>query len=101
MLGALRRTVQLGRTDYVHAAGSFAALALLFGLTRLALGLLLHNQADTTVRDAIFLADVVTLTVAVSRRGDRVRRPRRACGRHPRRSPQAEARRPGSARSRL
>ena len=57
---ALRRTVELGRADYVHAAGSFAALALLFGLTRLALGLLLQNQADTAVRVAIFLADLVT-----------------------------------------
>ena len=50
---------ELGRTDYVHAAGSFAALALLFGLTRPALGLLLQSQADATVRVAIFLADVV------------------------------------------
>ncbi len=58
-LAALRRTVELGRADYVHAAGSFAALALLFGLTRLALGLLLQSQADTAVRVAIFLADLV------------------------------------------
>jgi len=60
VLAALRRTVELGRADYVHAAGSFATLALLFGLTRLALGLLLQNQADTAVRVAIFLADLVT-----------------------------------------
>lgn len=58
-LAALRRTVELGRADYVHAAGSFATLALLFGLTRLALGLLLQSQADNTVRVAVFLADVV------------------------------------------
>jgi hypothetical protein len=58
-LAALRRTVELGRADYVHAAGSFATLALLFGLTRLALGLLLSSQADATVRVAVFLADVV------------------------------------------
>ena len=58
-LAALRRTVELGRADYIHAAGSFATLALLFGLTRLALGLLLQSQADTTVRVAVFLADVV------------------------------------------
>ena len=51
--------MELGRADYVHAAGSFATLALLFGLTRLALGLLLQSQADATVRVAIFLADVV------------------------------------------
>ena len=56
---ALRRTVELGRADYVHAVGSFATLALLFALSRLALGLLLSSQADATVRVAIFLADLV------------------------------------------
>ena len=59
LVAALRRTVELGRADYVHAAGSLATLALLFGLTRLALGLLLSSQADATVRVSIFLADVV------------------------------------------
>jgi len=58
-VAALRRTVELGRADYVHAAGSFATLAILFGLTRLALGLLLSSQADATVRISIFLADLV------------------------------------------
>ena len=58
-LGALRRTAELGRADYIHAAGAFATLALLFGLTRLALGLVLSSQADATVRVSIFLADVV------------------------------------------
>ena len=58
-VAALRRTVELGRADYVHAAGSFAALALLFGVTRLALGLLLQSQADAAVRVAIFLADLI------------------------------------------
>jgi hypothetical protein len=59
LVAALRRTIQLGRADYIHAAGSFATLALLFGLTRLALGLLLSSQADATVRVSIFLADLV------------------------------------------
>jgi hypothetical protein len=57
LLASLRRTVELGRADYIHAAGSFATLALLFGLTRLALGLVLSSQADATVRVSIFLAD--------------------------------------------
>jgi len=57
-VAALRRTFELGRADYVHAAGSFATLAVLFALTRLALGLLLSSQADATVRVAIFLADL-------------------------------------------
>ena len=56
---AALRDLQLGRADYVHAAGSFATLAILFALTRLALGLLLSSQADATVRVAIFLADLV------------------------------------------
>jgi hypothetical protein len=56
---ALRRSVELGRADYVHAVGSFATLALLFALCRLALGLLLSSQADAAVRVAIFLADLV------------------------------------------
>lgn len=58
-VAALRRTIVLGRADFVHAAGSFATLALLFALTRLTLGLLLSSQADATVRVAIFLADLV------------------------------------------
>ena len=57
-VAALRRTIELGRTDYVHAAGSFATLALLFAITRIALGLLLSSQADATVRVAVFLADL-------------------------------------------
>jgi hypothetical protein len=58
-LDALRRTVQLARADYIHAAGSLATLAILFGLTRLGLGLLLASQADAAIRVAIFVADVV------------------------------------------
>jgi hypothetical protein len=56
---ALRRSLELARADYVHAAGSLATLAILFWLTRVALGLLLSSQADATVRVAIFLADAV------------------------------------------
>jgi hypothetical protein len=56
---ALRRTLVLGRADYIHAAGSFATLAILFAITRFALGLLLASQADAAVRVAIFLAVLV------------------------------------------
>jgi hypothetical protein len=56
---AVRRAIVLGRADYVHAAGSLATLVVVFGLTRLALALLLRSQADNTIRVAIFLADVV------------------------------------------
>lgn len=56
---ALRRAVQLCRTDYVHALGSLATLVIVFVLTRFALTFLLREQADNTVRIAIFLSDLV------------------------------------------
>jgi hypothetical protein len=58
-VGALRRGVQLGRVDYVHAAGSLATIVILFVLTRVVLALVLDSQAENTVRTAIFLADAV------------------------------------------
>jgi hypothetical protein len=58
-LGAFRRGFQLGRADFVHAAGSLAALVVLFALSRQLLALLLESQAENTVRTAIFLADTV------------------------------------------
>lgn len=56
---SLRRGFELGRTDYVHAAGSLATLVILFFLMRIGLALLLESQADNTVRTAIFLSDAV------------------------------------------
>jgi hypothetical protein len=56
---ALPRAVRLGRVDYVHAVGSLATLVIVFGVTRLALGVLLQSQADNTARVALFLADTV------------------------------------------
>jgi hypothetical protein len=58
-VGSLRRGVQLGRVDYVHAAGSLATIVILFVLTRVVLALVLDSQAENTVRTAIFLADAV------------------------------------------
>jgi hypothetical protein len=43
----------------VHALGGLATLAILFGLTRLAMGFLLRSTADNTIRASIFLADLV------------------------------------------
>lgn len=57
--GSLRRGFELGRVDYVHAAGSLATLVVLFFLMRIGLALLLESQADNTVRTAIFLSDAV------------------------------------------
>jgi hypothetical protein len=56
---AFRRAGELGRADYVHALGSLAALVIVFFIARLGLVTLLHAQADTTVRVAVALADLV------------------------------------------
>ena len=56
---SLRRGFELGRVDFVHAAGSLATLVILFFLMRIGLALLLESQADNTVRTAIFLSDTV------------------------------------------
>jgi hypothetical protein len=58
-LASFRRGVELGRAGYMHAAGSLAALVIVFVLTRLFLALLLESQADNTVRTAIFLSDSI------------------------------------------
>lgn len=56
---ALRRAVELCRADYVHALGSLATLVIVFFLTRLSLGFLLREQADNTLRTAVFVANLV------------------------------------------
>jgi hypothetical protein len=56
---ALRRGVELARADYVHALGSLAALTIVFGVTKLALVVLLHGTADAAERTALFLGDLV------------------------------------------
>jgi hypothetical protein len=43
----------------VHALGSIAALVIVFFLSRQVLVVLLRDQADETIRGAIFLADIV------------------------------------------
>lgn len=56
---ALRRGWQLGRADAVHAIGGMAALALVYGVSRGALLVLLHTQGSQTRDVAYVLADVV------------------------------------------
>jgi hypothetical protein len=56
---AFARAFAVARADLVHAIGGLATLAILFGLTRLALGFLLRSQADNALRSSIFLADTV------------------------------------------
>jgi hypothetical protein len=56
---ALRRGWQLGRADVVHAIGGMATLALVYGVSRLALLVLLHTQAQQAQDVAGVLADLV------------------------------------------
>jgi hypothetical protein len=56
---ALRRGVQLGRVDYVHAFGAFAALVVIIIVTSLVLFLLLQGQADAARAAAGFLSVLV------------------------------------------
>jgi hypothetical protein len=56
---ALRRGMRLARVDFVHALGSLAALALVYFLTSIMLGILLRRQGDQTERIALFLSDLV------------------------------------------
>jgi hypothetical protein len=56
---ALRRGWELGRADVVHAVGGMATLALVYGVSRLALLVLLHTQAQQTQNVAGVLADLV------------------------------------------
>jgi hypothetical protein len=56
---ALRRGLELGRADYVHALGSLCTLALVYFLTRTVLLLLLRGQGDATERTAGIAADLV------------------------------------------
>jgi hypothetical protein len=56
---SLRLGMQLGRVDFIHAAGALATLVILFVLTRVGLALALQSQAENAVRTAIFIADTV------------------------------------------
>jgi hypothetical protein len=56
---ALARGRELGRADFGHALGGIATLAIVYGLSKFMLVLLLKGQADVAVRTALFLADLV------------------------------------------
>ena len=57
--GGAPSCVELARADYVHALGSLATLAILFGLVKLTLALLLRDLGDAGERAALGLADLV------------------------------------------
>jgi hypothetical protein len=56
---ALRRGRQLGRADVVHAIAGMATLALVYGISRYALLVLLHTQGSQTQNVAVVLSDLV------------------------------------------
>jgi hypothetical protein len=56
---SLSRARRLAVADFVHALGTLATLVVLFVLTALMLGVLLHEQGDNAVRVAAFLAVLV------------------------------------------
>jgi ABC-type transport system involved in cytochrome c biogenesis permease subunit len=58
-LDAVRRSIEVARADLIHALAGLATLVIMFGIVRLAMGFLLRQQADNTLRVAIFLADTV------------------------------------------
>lgn len=53
------RARRLAAADYVHALGSIATLAIVFYVSVLMLGVLLHGQGDQAIRIAAFLAHTV------------------------------------------
>jgi hypothetical protein len=58
-LQSMHRARRLASAGFIHALGSLATLVILFFISRTALLVLLHGQADTALRTAAVLADVV------------------------------------------
>jgi len=56
---ALRRGLELGRADLVHAIGGMATVCIVYGVSRAALQVLLHTQGDQAQKIAVVLADIV------------------------------------------
>jgi hypothetical protein len=56
---SLRRGIDLGRADLVHAVGGLATLCIVYGISRGALLVLLHTQGDQAQKIAIALSDIV------------------------------------------
>jgi hypothetical protein len=56
---ALRRGWELGRADRVHAVGGLATFALVYGVTRYMLLVLLATQGDQTQAVAVVLSDLI------------------------------------------
>ncbi|HET8528941.1 MAG TPA: hypothetical protein VFL60_08520 [Gaiellaceae bacterium] len=56
---ALKRGLQLGRADLVHAIGGLATLVLVVGITRIMLEILLNTQGGQAREIAVVLADIV------------------------------------------
>ena len=74
---AFRRAIQLARADFVHALGSLATLAILFGLVKLTLVLLLRDLGDAGERVRPRARRSRRLAAPLPRRGLALRRPGR------------------------
>jgi hypothetical protein len=55
----LKRGLELSRADLTHAIGGLATLALVVGITRIALEVLLNTQGGQAREIAVVLADLV------------------------------------------
>jgi hypothetical protein len=60
---AFRRGIELGRADFVHAAGSLATLVIVVFLTGSVMSILVHGGSGQAVRIAAFLASLVVSPV--------------------------------------
>jgi hypothetical protein len=56
---SFRRSAQLARVDFVHAAGGLATLVIVFYVVRLMLAFLLRSGGEATERAAALLSDLV------------------------------------------
>lgn len=56
---AIRRGIRLSRADLVHAVAGLSTLAIVYGMSKYTLLLLLHTQGNQTQRVAVVVADLV------------------------------------------
>ena len=59
LVQSFRRSAQLARVDFIHAAGGLATLVIVFYVVRLMLAFLLRSGGEATERAAALLSDLV------------------------------------------
>ena len=72
---SFKRSIRLGRADYVHALGGLATLVILFYVVRLMLALLLRGGGEITERSAVVSRRPRALADALPRLGPALSRP--------------------------